>query len=398
MKMLIAFVVLACCTTASAFAADTTRYFHAQDGPKVSLQTAAVRNALHVLLRVPGLKGDNMLKVAQKFLSSEAKWESPKNYTLTRISLKNSTAELLHKENAPRDNVVLQLHGGAYILKLINIYRNMAVRYAEMGNGADVLSLDYRLAPEHVFPAALDDALDAWNWLLAQGYAPQNILVVGDSAGGNLALALTLKLRDMGRELPRALVCMSPWTDMTASGKSHIENMALDPIFGDNPDHLPPKDGTMPAVRPYILSYTGDADLKNPYLSPIFATYEGFPPMLIQVGTHEVLQSDSEIVYQHALSAGVDATLTRYYGLFHVFQLFGDALPESANAWQEVQDFMTRVFLPPADSVARQKPPWPQPGPWRRKAPPGNENAAPPSSAGTAMADAIPPCSPGTAA
>ena len=339
-------LLLALLCAAPAGAAESTRCFNA-DGPKLSVQSGVVRDGLRLLLRVPGLRGDNFLRAARNYVNSESSWKAPRGYTITRAALKNCGAELLHKGGEPRERAVLLLHGGAYILKLSNIYRGMAVRYSRMAGDADVFSPDYRLAPEHVFPAALDDALDAWNWLLAQGYKPENILVVGDSAGGNLALALTLSLRDAGRPLPRALVCMSPWTDMTGSGESHIKNADIDPIFGNNPEYMPPKDGAMPKTLPFILSYVGKTDPKNPYLSPVFASYTGFPPMLIQVGTDEILESDSEIVYRHAVDAGVDATLTRYYGLFHVFQIFGDALPESRHAWEEVRQFIALKFLAP---------------------------------------------------
>lgn len=330
----------------TASAADTTRCFNA-GGPKLSMQSGMVRDGLRLLLRVPGLRGDDLLRAARKYVNSESAWKAPQGYTDTRAALKHCSAELLHKDGPPRERVVLLLHGGAYILKLSNIYRGMAVRYSRMAGDADVFSPDYRLAPEHVFPAALEDALDAWNWLLARGYKPQNILVAGDSAGGNLALALTLKLRDMGRALPRALICMSPWTDMTGSGQSHFKNAGIDPIFGNNPEYMPPKDGVPPKTLPFILSYVGRADPKNSYLSPAFASYTHFPPMLIQVGTDEILESDAELVYKQALQAGVDATLTRYYGLFHVFQIFGDILPEGKHAWEEAAAFIRAKFLAP---------------------------------------------------
>ncbi len=337
----------------TARAEDTTRYFN-EDGPKLSVQAGIVRDGLRLLLRVPGLKGDNMLRVMHKFIERESAWKAPEGYSMTRITLKHCGAELLHKsetagaanESARPRKAVLLLHGGAYILKLMNLYRDMAARYSEMTGGSDVLCLDYRLAPEHVFPAALEDALDAWNWLLSKGYKARDILVVGDSAGGNLTLALTLKLRDQGRELPGALICMSPWTDMIGSGKSHTEKAGIDPIFGNNPEYMPPKGGVMPEVKPFILSYVGNADPRNPYLSPAFADYRKFPSMLIQVGTDEILESDSEQVYQRAVNAGVDATLTRYYGLFHVFQLLGNAVPESRNAWNEVKEFIVIKFMP----------------------------------------------------
>ena len=326
-------------------AADTTRYFNEDGEPRMSTQSGLLRDSLRLLLSAPALKGDNLLRVMKDFVDADASWDTPDGYILQKVPLKNCKAELLRKEGAASHKAVLLLHGGAYLLQLNNIYRDMAVTYSEMTGGADVFCLDYRLAPEHVFPAALEDALEGWQWLLARGYKARDILVAGDSAGGNLTLALALKLRDQGKDLPGALVCMSPWTDMIGSGKSHTANMDKDPIFGGNPEYMPPANGVLPAVRPLILAYVGKTDPRNPYLSPVFATYEKFPPMLIQVGTAEILESDSEIVYQKAAAAGVDATLTRYYGMFHVFQILGDALPESANAWEEVRQFIAKKFL-----------------------------------------------------
>ena len=345
MKKYVCMSLLLLLCAAPARAADTTRYFNEDGDPKMSTQSGLLRDSLRLVLSAPALKGDKLLLVMKDFVDSDASWDTPDGYILQKVPLKNCKAELLHKEGSTSRKAVLLLHGGAYLLQLNNIYRDMAVTYSEMTADADVFCLDYRLAPEHVFPAALEDALDAWQWLLARGYKAQDILVAGDSAGGNLTLALALKLRDQGKDLPGALVCMSPWTDMIGSGKSHTANVDKDPIFGGNPEYAPPANGVLPAVRPLILAYVGKTDPRNPYLSPVFGSYEKFPPMLIQVGTAEILESDSEIVYQRAMAAHVDATLTRYYGMFHVFQILGDALPESANAWEEVRLFIAKKFL-----------------------------------------------------
>ena len=328
-------------------AADTTRYFRYDEinGPLKSAPSGLVSDGIHVLTGIPGMKGDDFLRKMKTFIENESDWSAPEGYKLEKLAFKNFQAELLHKVGAHSNKAVLLLHGGAYLMPLSNIYRNMAVRYSKMTDNADVLMPDYRIAPKYVFPAALEDAVQAWDGLLEKGYRPENILVVGDSAGGNLTLALTLKLRDMGKKLPGAIVCMSPWTDMAGSGESHVEKMNVDPIFGNNPEYLPPKNGVMPAVKPFILSYVGDTDPGNPYLSPAYARFDRFPPMLIQVGTEEVLESDSELVYQRAEKDGVDATLTRYYGMFHVFQILGDFVPESREAWNEVALFIAEKFL-----------------------------------------------------
>ena len=342
----------------SSMAADTTRYYRYDEinGPLKSASSGLAGDGIRVLTSIPGVKGDDFLRKMKAFIDSESGWDAPKGYKLDQVAFSNFKAELLHKEGAHSRKAVLLLHGGAYLIQLSNMYRDMAIRYSKMTDNADVLMPDYRIAPKYVFPSALEDAFEAWNWLLAKGYKPKDILFVGDSAGGNLTLALTLKLRDMGKELPGAIVCMSPWTDMAGSGKSHMEKMTVDPLFGNTPEYLPPKDGVMPEVLPFILSYVGKTDLKNPYLSPAYAKYDKFPPMLIQVGTEEVLESDSELVYQSAVKAGVDATLTRYFGMFHVFQILGDVAPESREAWNEVNSFLAHKFLHAKQEVLKQLP------------------------------------------
>ena len=195
-------LLLALLCAAPAGAAESTRCFNA-DGPKLSVQSGVVRDGLRLLLRVPGLEGDNFLRAARNYVNSESSWKAPRGYTITRAALKNCGAELLHRRREPRERAVLLLHGGAYILKLSNIYRGMAVRYSRMAGDADVFSRTIAWPRNTSFrrpwttPGRLELAA-------GPGYKPENILVVGDSAGGNLALALTLSLRDAGRPLPRA--------------------------------------------------------------------------------------------------------------------------------------------------------------------------------------------------
>lgn len=357
MRIFGCFLALVFCATSS-MATDTTRYYRYDDinGPMKSAMSGLAGDGFRILTSIPGIKGDDFLHKMNMFVASESRWSVPEGYKLSKVSFRNFNAELLHKEGSHSKKAVLLLHGGAYVVPICNLYRDMAVRYSKMAGNADVFMPDYRLAPKNVFPAALEDAIEAWDWLLAKGYKPADILVVGDSAGGNLTLALALKLRDLGRPLPGALIGMSPWTDMAGSGKSHVEKMDVDPMFGNVPEYMPPKDGVMPEVLPFILSYVGKTDPKNPLLSPAYAKYDKFPPMLIQVGTDEVLESDSELVYLGAVKAGVDATLTRYYGMFHVFQMMGDASAESTEAWNEVSAFIGAKFLHEKPEALKQRP------------------------------------------
>ena len=234
---------------------------------------------------------------------------------------KEDTAERLLTENR---EVVLQLHGGGYIGKMKNAYRDFAVLYARMPGERAVLSVDYRVAPEDPYPAALEDAYAAYQWLLEMGCRGSQIIVAGDSAGGGMALALCLYLKDKGEPLPKKLVLMSPWTDLAATGDSYETNFEKDPLFGNTTDSMI-----------YSNAYYGENDPKTPYISPLYGNYEGFPPMLFQVGGSEMLLSDSARAAKKAKAAGCEVQLTIYDEMFHVFQLGMKMMKESRNAWKE---------------------------------------------------------------
>ena len=216
----------------------------------------------------------------------------------------------------------------------------MAVRFCDMAGGASVYTLDYRLSPAYPYPSQQNDAMDAWSYLTnVLGYAADHILLTGDSAGGNLVLNLSLRLRDEGQPMPMALICFSPWADLSNSGESHYKNAVHDPTFG-----VPKADYDGVSAVGVPTTYVDQLDAKNPYVSPSFGDYAGFPPMLLQAGDLEVLLSDSQSVYDNALSHGVDCTLTVYPGMFHVFQGSLDLLPESRDAWNEVTAFVSQVL------------------------------------------------------
>lgn len=237
------------------------------------------------------------------------------------------TAERLLTENR---EVILQLHGGGYIGKMKNAYRDFAVLYAKMPGERAVLSVDYRVAPEDPYPAALEDAYAAYQWLLELGCKGSQIIVAGDSAGGGLALALCLYLKDKGEPLPKKLVLMSPWTDLAATGDSYETNFEKDPLFGNTTDSMI-----------YSDAYYGKNDPKMPYISPLYGDYKGLPPMLFQVGGAEMLLSDSARAAKKAKAAGCEVKLTIYDGMFHVFQLGMKKMKESREAWKEIEEFVT---------------------------------------------------------
>lgn len=296
---------------------------------KSSIQAAFVRDMI-ARMTADRLLGPKLQKGEIRKKLVEPAWKCPSCFHVTQFSLPHCTAEMLSRVQDPNiDRVVLQLHGGGYIGAMRNKYRSFAGLYNELGRGINVFTPDYRVAPENPFPAALEDAVSAYERLIEMGCQPGQVVVAGDSAGGGLALALCLYLKEQGMELPEGLILMSPWTDLTASGESYETNFMLDPLFGNTRDSMI-----------YNLDYIGDDDPKNPYISPIFGDFEGFPPMLVQVGSIEMLLSDSVVLAQKAKSAGVKVRLSIYEEMFHVFQMAELMLPESKRAWEEVGKFL----------------------------------------------------------
>ena len=204
---------------------------------------------------------------------------------------------------------ILYCHGGGYTSGNLGYARVLSSKLAR-ATGYDVLSFEYRLAPEHPYPAAAEDAQKAWDHLRRRGFAPRNILLAGDSAGGNLALVLCRRLLAAGAGAPGALLLMSPWTDMTMSGPSYEERADIDPML--TPDY----------IRAVRAAYAGGADYASPELSPLFGSFSGFPPTLIQVGDHEILFSDSQRLAAQMKKAGVPCQLDVCPGMWHVFQMF----------------------------------------------------------------------------
>ena len=271
-----------------------------------------------------------MGELRKQYDKVELEWKVPDKYNMTHFDMENFSMKLLsRKENPNFSKVILQLHGGGYIGAIYNTYYNVATYYCDAGDGICVLSPDYRVAPEHPYPAALEDAIASYQWLLDHGWKGDQIIIAGDSAGGGLAMALTMYLRDHDMPMPCGLVAMSPWTDLTASGESYTLNYELDPLFGNTKESMI-----------YINDYPGDHDKKDPYISPIYGHFREFPPMLIQVGSTEMLLSDSVTAASMADIVGVEVRLSIYDDMFHVFQLSGKILPEQKKAWEEVEQFL----------------------------------------------------------
>ncbi len=224
-----------------------------------------------------------------------------------------------------KKRAVLYCHGGGYTSGNLGYSKVLASKLTQR-TGFDVLAFEYRLAPEFPYPAALDDAEKVWDYLMHLGYGARDIVAAGDSAGGNLALALCHKLKAEGRMLPGALLLMSPWTDMTASGISYEQRRDFDPML------------TAEYIKAVRKAYAGDNDLKSPLLSPLFGDFDDFPPTLIQVGSHEILYSDSEQLRDRMVEAGVTCRLEVWDDMWHVFQMF--PLKKSSYAMDSMAHFL----------------------------------------------------------
>ena len=293
-----------------------------------------------IALGVRATKSD-ILDYVQKYNKyAHINWRQPRGCTFKRIWLPDGVhaGYLVPKNSARKDVAILQLHGGGYKLGYFSFFKRFAVKLAKLGGNIPVLILDYRVAPDHPYPAALEDAINAVKWLeREEGIRPESIAAVGESCGAGLALALAMRLRDSGLGSLGALVLMSPWTDLTCAGGSYANRYHMDPLFGRK---MPMPDDEK---RTFIgRAYAGDHDLKDPYLSPVFGDFTSLPPMLIQVGEYEMLYDDSDAIYKKALSAGVQADFKAWPGMFHVFQLADGFVPESRAAWSDIGAFIRR--------------------------------------------------------
>lgn len=222
---------------------------------------------------------------------------------------------------------VLYLHGGAYTVGSPRLYRHFTWRLAKAAR-ARVLAIDYRLAPEHPFPAALDDALAAYNWLLGQRADPHRLVIAGDSAGGGLTLATMMKLRDTGAPLPSAAIAMSPWTDLALTGGSLHANAASDPML------------IAEEVPRLARFYVPESEARNPYASPLYGDPRGLPPTLIQVGSDEILRDDAVRMAEKMKAAGCDIVLQVWPRMPHVFQVLAAVVPEARQAMAEIARFL----------------------------------------------------------
>ncbi len=268
------------------------------------------------------------LEEERKFLDNLGKKEKlPPQIKVQRIKIQDVTVESLTGSHLREDKVILYLHGGAYNLGSCDSHRILAALIAQAA-GMRLILLEYRLAPEFPFPAAVEDVVVTYEGLISQGVLAKNIAFVGDSAGGGLVISSVLALREKGQTLPAAIVCMSPWVDLGHTGGSIHTKAKEDVVL------------TLKELQEHAFRYIGTNDYHDPMISPIYADLSGFPPILIQVGEKEILLDDSKRLAQQAKCFHVDVTLEVWDQMFHVFQYFSSYMPESKRALDKIGQFL----------------------------------------------------------
>ncbi len=243
------------------------------------------------------------------------------------IDIDGIPCELYTPPGADTQRVIMFTHGGGFLVGSLISHRAMISELAR-ASGCQALAVEYRLSPEHVFPAALEDATAAYLWLLKNGYSADKIAFSGDSAGGGLTIGTLISLRDSNHPLPAAAVCLSPWIDLEITGESHVSRKDLDPMI------------TSDILMQMGQAYIGAGDIKSPSASPINADLTGLPPLLIQVGSAETLFSDSERLAQNAQSAGIEVTLEEWPDMVHVWHMFFPQLADARKAISRAGEFI----------------------------------------------------------
>lgn len=293
--------------------------------PRFNQTKMSLLKKMHDLIAEPDIEKQRQ---AQENLAALTK--VPKEILLEEVFLDSMKCEWIQPDRPHmKTKVILYCHGGGYTAGSCSYARSITTKLA-LETSLDVFCFNYRLAPEHPYPAALEDALVAWNYLMLLGYGARDIIVGGDSAGGNLALALSLKLKEEHRFLPGGLLLYSPWTDLTASGKSYSSKADIDPIL------------SMEYVQRMTECYASEEEITNPLVSPLFGDFTGFPPVYIQVGGNEILHSDSSMLYKKLLSANVSVKMDSFPGMWHVFQM--SPFKKSVEALEKSAEFIFEVL------------------------------------------------------
>ena len=287
-----------------------------------------------LIMKLMSMKKENLdVQRSRKDLEGNVfLFKKPRSVEVEPVKIKNIAAEWLVPKDSFEDRVIIYLHGGSYNAGSLETHRSLAARIGKSSR-SPVLNLDYSLAPENPFPAAIDDVLLVYNWLIEdKGYSPNKIILSGDSAGGGLTLTSLLKIRDSNLPLPAAGICLSPWTDLALTGES-VKTKAKEEIML-----------TESEAKQSAEIYANGESLEHPLISPLYADLSGLPPLLIQTGTREMILDDSTRFANKAKKAKVEVVLDLWEGMFHVFQIFGILMPESRKALKKIGEFAESVL------------------------------------------------------
>jgi monoterpene epsilon-lactone hydrolase len=298
----------------------------------MSVRAELVRAGLHLFLKRKSDDEPDLAKI-RRGIDRTTWWvqNPPRTTRGIKVDVGGRPAVRVTTPRSRADHHILYLHGGAYIYGSPLLYRDFSWRIANAAR-AVVWMLDYRLAPEHPFPAALDDASCAYHWLLAEGADPRRTAVMGDSAGGGLTFGTLLKLRDEGKPMPAAAAGLSPWTDLTITSESSRLFAKTDPML------------SLGDAKYYVAWYLGDADRRNPYASPVFGDPTGLPPSLIQVGDDEMLRDDAVTMAERLRVAGVPAELELWPRMPHVWHMLARVVPEGQRAIERIGSFVQQQW------------------------------------------------------
>jgi monoterpene epsilon-lactone hydrolase len=290
--------------------------------PSEQLQTI-----IQVLRSRPVQEGQTFEEMRATFEQETTFFQLPADVRCQAVDAGGVPGEWITTPEATAERVILYLHGGGYTIGSVNTHRELISRLSRAA-GARAFAINYRLAPEHPFPAAVEDARAAYRWLLENGVEPARIVIAGDSAGGGLTVAALVALRDAGDPLPAAGVCLSPWVDLEGIGESMTAKAEVDPLIE--------RKGLLEMAKAYL----GDANARTPLAAPMYADLTGLPPLLIHVGTAETLLDDSIRLAERARCDGVDVALEPWEDMIHVWHIFASVLPEGQQAVDRVGEFI----------------------------------------------------------
>jgi monoterpene epsilon-lactone hydrolase len=287
----------------------------------IDVDEAIKINDLNLIIELSRYQSEYSAKNLHEPLPNDIKYEL--------IDAKGVAAELVINPNVKKHQIFMHLFSGGYVIGTLETRRRIPVLIGRSSK-MRCLNVGYRLAPEYPFPAALEDSIKAYRWLLSTGIKAKDIVITGASAGGGLACATVLKLKELNIPLPATLVLISPWVDLVVTGETLKKNAKFEPNI------------TIEMLRMLANAYLQGVDPKNPLVSPIYGNFEEFPPILIQAGSYEVLLDDSVRLAERARAAGVDVTLEIYEGMIHVFQNFADVLPDGRKAIENISKFIQK--------------------------------------------------------